>query len=711
MWRTALIAASLVGGLAGEGQAQTVFEEGFENGLDEHWRGYVGDGDLRITEYAGNHSLRLTHDAWIARVVPVPQGQHIVVSAGIAADDLEPGDACRLEVSLDGESWSVIDSVEDGRDDAVTLHRLRSSGLNVTGRSWVAVRIRADGNGENDTCWADNIAVTAQVDPSALPQEIPDATFLGATMPGPVSAHAFEPSGNAAASDLRFRGRLVLSHDLPLSQMTLHRDEFNYIAASRMITHLPRFDIGLVSDGDQVIPVERGPQAGDHPDWEWIFQPGRIWEEADGTPRVSLPVALQERNANCIHNGWMSFRLDGQTASHAVVQFGAETCAYFQFDAWATLPVTFESGDEPAFDHALAMRIALEAARLPRQPFEGFPGIDASQVGSELEVAPKAMTVFGLVADGRFWSGGCNTRFGRDPFCDELAVPSYSLAKSIVAGLALMRLEALYPGAKDALIADYVPACSNWDDVTLEHALDMATGRYNSDGFETDEMSATSWGFLSQSTHAGRIERACSMFTQREPPGERWVYHTSDTYVLGAAMQGFLRQETGNANADIYDDLLRPIWRALGLGPLTEQTRRSYDAEAQPFTGWGLTLTADDIARIGLFLQAGGEIDGEAWLDTDLYDAAMQRAADDRGLATPVDGLRYQNGFWAWNAGPALGCSGDLWIPSMSGYGGLTVALLPNGHVYFYISDGRDFAWRRAAAASNAIAPFCEVNP
>jgi len=116
----------------------------------------------------------------------------------------------------------------------------------------------------------------------------------------------------------------------------------------------------------------------------------------------------------------------------------------------------------------------------------------------------------------------------------------------------------------------------------------------------------------------------------------------------------------------------------------------------------------NDIALVTTFLQRGGTINGEPVLDTNMLNAALQRDPQNRGLRAVIDGQRYQYGFWAWNAGTALGCKGDVWIPALSGYGGLSAALMPNGPVYYYVSDGGAFAWRKAAQASNRLHPFCE---
>src|SRR3546814_3685420 len=89
-------------------------------------------------------------------------------------------------------------------------------------------------------------------------------------------------------------------------------------------------------------------------------------------------------------------------------------------------------------------------------------------------------------------------------------------------------------------------------------------------------------------------------------------------------------------------------------------------------------------------------------------DAALQRDPADRGLA-PLDGYRYNNGFWAHDVGGRMpGCSGELWIPFMSGYGGITMLILPNGSAYYYFSDDDTYLWMDAAQAAHGIRRLCQ---
>jgi hypothetical protein len=49
----------------------------------------------------------------------------------------------------------------------------------------------------------------------------------------------------------------------------------------------------------------------------------------------------------------------------------------------------------------------------------------------------------------------------------------------------------------------------------------------------------------------------------------------------------------------------------------------------------------------------------------------------------------------------------DFWVPLMSGYGGNTVLLLPNGATFYVFSDGGEWEWFGAVNEINKIAPFC----
>ena len=183
----------------------------------------------------------------------------------------------------------------------------------------------------------------------------------------------------------------------------------------------------------------------------------------------------------------------------------------------------------------------------------------------------------------------------------------------------------------------------------------MATGNFRSLASEEDENSVPHERFVFADNHSDKLSFACGFFPRKAEPGTRFVYHTSDTYIVGTALQALLREK--HADADLYQMLRDDIWRPLGLSPLLDVTKRTYDAAGQPFTGYGLTYEADDIARIAAWLHNdNGRLGNSQVLDLGLLDAAMQRDPDDRGLTAGSELLRYNNGFWAFDAGPSLGC-------------------------------------------------------
>jgi hypothetical protein len=533
----------------------------------------------------------------------------------------------------------------------------------------------------------------------------------------PFSMTAFSRPDNSSKAVNTFQGQLIVKSEAGVSTFRVISDTYHLAnVRDRKIKQIPELNVELVQSGDYIIPVQRGVVINDHPHWEYILEPGRVWQQAsdNGYSRAAIPFSLQERNSNCTHNGVMSFlfKSDG-SISNVAYQIGSETCMYFKFDMWGVagaeyIPATLESAQGVIESHVKEI-----ANRLPVKPISqlliDYPGVDINQFNGGDVINPKDMTVFGFVIDGVNYVGGCETRFGPYPYCEVLDLPSYSLAKTLFAGMGLMYLEKQYPNIKDERIADHVPECrasGNWMDVSFENALDMATGNYQSIQWEDDEWSvAMNNQFFIPETHARKINFACNAMLRKLEPGSRWIYHTSDTYILGTAMNNFLKNNK-NKTADSFNDAFIPAWESLNLSPVTKRSLRSYDDRLQPVTGYGLTLHHDDIARMAMALTKRNS-GMEAIVNAPMFNAAMQRVPEDRGLSAINKLYRYNNGFWAYNISEQLGCKKDVWLPFMSGYGGINVVMMPNDTVYYYFSDGGKFSWANAAIASNMIKPYC----
>jgi len=709
------LAAALV--CAAPAVAAPIFVDDFQDGRADGW-GAAGAGDVRLTTYQGNVSLRFTRQASATAVVSTEGFSQVSVAASLAALSLGADDACIAEVSADaGASWREIITLRDGKDDGVTLVRGEAAAPEGDNTPRLLVRFRARG-GPDAQCWGDAVVVTGR--PLGRGEGARSALGLdvlttGAGFPGPVDLSAFAPVAGATPAQSRLEGRLRLETAAARLAMTIRKDETGATKAVKAArATLPAFDFEFVQDGDDLIPTRRAPVISGHSEWDWILGPGRVWTETSdrGWQRGAIPVALMERNANCIHNGVLTFlfKADGAT-SNAALEIASETCAYLKFDAWGLAPARYTPMPIQERDAVVAAYRTELASRLPVRPLTDlaarYPGVSLAGLDLVTPADGDPPAAFGLVVDGVHYAGPCQTRYGDYPFCEVLALPSYSTAKSIVGGVGLMRLEALKPGVSKALIRDHVPACApgdSWAGVTLTHALDMTTGVYGSTASEADESAPSISAFFNADNHAAKVAYACGQYRRRAEPGTTFVYHTTDTYLLGTAMAALLRGDGGD---DFYDSVVAPLWRDLGLSPTILETRRTYDAVRQPFTGWGLAYHADDIIRIAGWLDAGARLDGRPMLDEPMLADALQHDQARPGPQADGPNYRYKGGFWARRLGVKLGCEAPVWTPFMSGYGGISVAMLPGGMTFYYFGDSAVFDWGPAAVEADKIKRMC----
>lgn len=533
----------------------------------------------------------------------------------------------------------------------------------------------------------------------------------------PGESDSFKPPRQATAPSNLMMGSIQLQPDHDNSHIEALVDTYAAVTVPEWdVIHLPAVKIELVQDGDDVIPVQRGTQPSPHLYWEWIFEPGKAWDDPDkpGWTRISLPFSLQERNQNCTHYGLMrfSFRADG-TITPATYQVGSETCMYFKANLWGKLTARYEPREVQDATKIISSHRKLVDSRLPVKPMsalaQDYPGTNA---GAFIPPGPEDTTVYGFVINGVHYRGGCETRFGPNPYCEWLDLPSYSTAKSVFAGLVFIYLEKTWPGFAGLEVVDLVPECrlpdGRWEGVTMRHLLNMSTGNYDSTGYEVDEGAGNVEDFFLPESHAEKIRFSCTAYKRKSPPGEIFVYHTFDTYLLGTAMNAFIRQQNG-MDADIFTDVLsKELFGPLVLSPVAHTSRRTSDDLAQPFTGYGLVWNPDDIARIGYWL--GQEVDDH---DSSLYSEeflnAMFRDREKVQLWAAARGEAYSNGFWGFNVAPWISCDQETWIPFMAGFGGNIVALIPNGSVYYYFSDGNQFKWAAAAAESHLISNYCDT--
>ena len=154
----------IIGLLAVSGQAvaapapENLLHADFEDQDLRAWR-LGGDGDARVTAYAGNHSLRLLGGAEAITTVGTAGYSTVSIAAAFAAYRLAPHDLCVAEYSLDGKRWRAVVTVRPGQDDGIALHPGQARNLALQGAASITLRLRAQLSDPQGACWADNIDV------------------------------------------------------------------------------------------------------------------------------------------------------------------------------------------------------------------------------------------------------------------------------------------------------------------------------------------------------------------------------------------------------------------------------------------------------------------------------------------------------------------------------------------------------------------------
>jgi hypothetical protein len=543
-----------------------------------------------------------------------------------------------------------------------------------------------------------------------------DAMMSGQLAVTPLAYREFARPDTASDASNQFRGRLFLATENQNNFFDLKLDSLGIVTADQSdINELPDFDFEFIQDGKYLVPVTVGPVVNELGWWEYVFSTGEVWDERDdlGWSRAAIPFALKELRNDCIHNGVMTFlfRDDGSVSSVAF-QVVNQTCSYLKFEMSGSLAARYSPGTVADEENLLEAARNYRSSRIPTRALDQiaghYPGADAPSFGSTEEIDPANMSAYGFLIDGVHYAAGCDSPYGIYPYCDEMALPSYSIAKSVVGGLGLMLLENDYPGAAGAFIAGLVPECGDsWRDVTIEHTLDMTTGHFESPDMHGDEDAAILGRFFAED-HAGKIDVACNAFPRKAEPGTHLSYHTWDTYLAGTAMNYFLRSQRGSG-ADFFDDLVvSKLWQPLNLSRMAANTRRSYDEMQQPYTGFGLTLLRDDVAKLARFIGVqDGRIGDGPLLDRGLFDAIKQRNPNDHGMAAERATSRYNNGFRSFDVSSHIECEEPAWVVVLSGFGGINLAIMPNDTAYYYFSDGNVHRYLNAVRESHRIRPMC----
>lgn len=548
----------------------------------------------------------------------------------------------------------------------------------------------------------------------------------------PLNDAAFALPANAAMPHDTFEGRLDLLAPETHGDGSIVSSVFDaQLKQYPVWKHLPVFSVELVQNGSHLIPVKQGLLITGSIIWNLILGPGRVWSEKGdhGYSRASLPFSLAERSQNCVHNGSMTFLFSNTMKvpiSQVRYQITQETCAYMKVDLWGQTPATYtpeKIADSASIKNAQAEEFAL---RVPTKPLSAlttdFPG-SGFNVAALLSGRkhPEDVTTYGVYLNGVNYVSNCPTRYGEYAFCGEMRLPSYSTAKSAFAGMAMMHLGELY--GKDVYsqkLQDYLPQVGqgdSWANVTFNDAINMATGHILTSGYEQDEDGPVEVKFLGMEKYDEKMKHALVAFPFSMPPGIFWSYQSHNTFLVTQAMTAYLQKKRG-PDADLFNMVRDELYKPLHISQGMLKTIRTDDSDqGKPDGYFGLYFIQDDVVKIADFLNRGnGVLNGKQILDPQRLRESLFRDPSTHGLVAlnpdrRPDTLFYNHAFWAKHFTvaeyPANKC--DFWAPYMSGYGGISIFMLPNNAVFYIFSDHTEFIWDDAVNEINKLAPYCSA--
>jgi hypothetical protein len=540
-----------------------------------------------------------------------------------------------------------------------------------------------------------------------LAAPFPVQTFQGArTLDAPVPNAAFAPDADASPAP-EFTGVLKL-HAAPMSTLPVLDQP---LIQGRDARIFPGVQLELFTLGDVLVPVQRGEMVRETAPgatssyWRIIPQFGKVWREpGDGDwSRAAFPLMLVNDTENHAHQGLATFLYRPGQVSGLVVQFVQQTGPYLikqYFVAWGFVPAQYAPGEGAKLDARRAQARAELADRLPAKPFselvKSAPPGTLDGFGGPLY--PKWRVGAALVVGGTLYYQEAATPYGPYPYPLEMRFGVRSVTKSVFAPLALLRLAQVYgPWVLALRVGDYVQGLDpKWRRVRFIDAADMATG-FGGTGSTKTHPNDIFDGYLggdydawyTAPSFADKIRQiGATLHPYPWEPGTVMRYRDQDYFLLGAALQGFLKSVRG-PQADLGDMVQNEVLTPIGVHQSpTVRTREAGGRDGLVWCNAGYYPTLDDLAKIALLYQSRGAHGGEQILNRELTtellagrDAIVKNADASLGpvsgpLASSTEDGLYKMGFHFLRYVNATGTV--EYLPSMHGSGDNEVILYPN---------------------------------
>jgi hypothetical protein len=486
----------------------------------------------------------------------------------------------------------------------------------------------------------------------------------------------------------------------------------------------PAVDLEFFSLGNRLVPVQRGEmvrEAG-HPAgasfWRVIPESGRIWREAGdaGWSRAAFPLTLVNDTENHAQQGLATFLYRAGRISRVTFQFVQQSAPYLlgrHFVAWGSAAAESTRGDAARLPAWRAQAQLESDRRLPSAPWSALqrqaPPGTLDGFGGPLD--RKWLVAAALVRNGTLYYKPAATAYGEYPYPLEMRFGVRSVMKSVGAPLALLHLAQVYgPWVLNLHIGEYVAGLdAKWQRIRFVDAANMASGFGGTGSFNTHPndmldgyLGGDYDGWYTAPSQADKLARINANWRPYPwEPGTVVRYRDQDFYLLGAALDAFLKSMRG-ASADVWDMLREEVFKPIGIfhAPAV-RTREPNGSDGLVWFNAGYYPNLDDLAKIALLYQSRGRAHGHQLLNEHLtQDLLAARGAlqkdGDAALAQihpedAADGVEfYEMGF---HFVPYAGSASHkrVYLPSMSGFGENEVILYPNGMVSIIMGNAATF--------------------
>ncbi|UJL46218.1 beta-lactamase family protein [Virgibacillus sp. NKC19-16] len=557
----------------------------------------------------------------------------------------------------------------------------------------------------------------------------------GTEVKGLTQNYQFAAPDNAQAPSTEFEGALKLEG----TQMGISPDFNTHKVHGKDITFFPDVSLEFFTVDDKyLVPVTQdvipnGTLEHTRSYWDIVVQPGRVWSNFDQDNdwnRASFPFSLVNRLEGETRIGIAMFLYKEDKVSHVRFQIVAQTGPFDvsgYFNAWGVTKASYKSGGiDNLENHKNVYRRHLEN-RFPTAPFNELKEKVGAKTlaafnGATNTAEEKHVLQTGLLYEGVLYRSPCHFAAGPFPYCDEIRYGVWSVTKTAMMNVAMLRLAEKYGrGLLDEKIANYIQipeTQTEWKAVTYLDMANMASGRGATADDPTSYLGDYHRWYLAPSKNEKVTESLD--YPRIWEPGTKYNYRDQDAFLLGVALEGFLRSKEGE-DASLEQLLKKEVYEPIGIyyAPVNRSIEDN-GLSGHPRMDFGYHATLDDLAKIALLYEKRGNWNGKPILNRQLVDSILPKQ-DPPALALPK-GVRNEFGpkYYAmnWHIEPYRSSEGrELYLPNMRGYGGNIVTLMP-GHVVglrmannLITSDSADFdSTVPQARVGDQLVSFCRDN-